>query len=106
MPPADEPSAADPSPADQPETDGGVDPALPSVGARVLAFGAIVIAGICGGFIGFAFVDLQCTGDCGTAEAIGAIIGALGAAIGTAVIAVLVLRAMGEWHEIQDRQPT
>ena len=32
--------------------------------------------------------------------AIGALVGALVAAIGTAVIAVLVLRAMGEWREI------
>jgi hypothetical protein len=26
------------------------------------------------------------------------------AAIGTAVVSILVLRAMGEWREIQDRQ--
>ena len=80
--------------------------ALPSRTARGLAFAAIVVAGAAGGLIGWALVDVQCTGDCGTAEAIGAVIGALGAAIGTAVIAVLVLRAMGEWHEIQDRRPT
>jgi len=65
-----------------------------------------VVAGAAGGLIGWALVDVQCTGDCGSAEAIGAVIGALGAAVGTAVIAVLVLRAMGEWHEIQDRRPT
>ena len=34
--------------------------ALPSVAARVLAFVAIVIGGLCGGLIGYAFTDLQC----------------------------------------------
>jgi hypothetical protein len=71
--------------------------AAPSLGARVLAFGAILIAGACGGLIGYAVVDLQCDGDCGLAEGIGAIVGAVGAAAGVAVIAVLTLRAMGEW---------
>jgi len=84
---------------------GGVDgsgslSALPSSGARVLAFIAILVGGLCGGLIGYGFVDLQCTGDCDTATAVGALVGALVAAIGTAVIAVLVLRAMGEWREI------
>jgi hypothetical protein len=101
------PDADDPTPAsagaDDPEPDGGVAPALPSVGARVLAFGAIVIAGVCGGFIGFAFVDLQCTGDCGTASAIGGLVGAALAAVGVAVVAILTLRAMGEWQTIQSR---
>jgi hypothetical protein len=74
--------------------------ALPSTGARALAFTAILIGGLCGGLIGYGFVDLQCTGDCGTAAAIGALVGAIVAAAGTAVIAVLVLRAMGEWRQI------
>ncbi len=74
--------------------------ALPSAGSRALAFSAILIGGLCGGLIGYGFVDLQCTGDCGTAAAIGALIGAIVAAAGTAVIAVLVLRAMGEWRQI------
>lgn len=74
--------------------------ALPSSGARALAFIAILIGGLCGGLIGYGFVDLQCTGDCGTAASIGALIGAVLFAAGTAVIAVLVLRAMGEWRQI------
>jgi hypothetical protein len=85
------------------QDDSGVASALPSVGARILAFGAILVAGICGGFIGFAFVDLQCTGDCGTASAIGGLVGAVLAAVGVAVVAVLTLRAMGEWKTIQQR---
>jgi hypothetical protein len=81
----------------------GVEPALPSVGTRVLAFAAIVIAGVCGGFIGWAFVDLQCSGDCGTPTALGGLIGAVTAALGVAVVVVLTLRAMGEWKTIQAR---
>ncbi|HEX7095290.1 MAG TPA: hypothetical protein VF183_05370, partial [Acidimicrobiales bacterium] len=69
--------------------------AAPSVGARALAFAAIIVAGICGGVIGYAFVDLQCDGDCELQTGLGALIGAVGAAIGVAVIAVLTLRAMG-----------
>ena len=74
--------------------------ALPSSGARALAFISILIGGLCGGLIGYGFVDLQCQGDCSTAAAIGAFVGAIVAAVGTAVIAVLVLRAMGEWRQI------
>jgi hypothetical protein len=70
----------------------------------VLAFAAILIAGACGGLIGYAVVDLQCDGSCGLAEGIGAIVGAVGAAAGVAVIAVLTLRAMGEWSAGGKRQ--
>ena len=79
--------------------------ALPSVGARVIAFAAITIAGISGGFIGYAFVDLQTTGDASLATAIGAFLGAVIAAIGTAVVVVLTLRAMGEWRTIKQQDP-
>jgi hypothetical protein len=77
--------------------------ALPSVGARVLAFSAIIIAGICGGLIGYAFTDLQCEGNCTVPSGLSAIIGAVVAAGGVAVVVVLALRAMGEWHTIQQR---
>jgi hypothetical protein len=82
----------------QPET------ALPSVGARLLAFAVILLAGAAGGFIGYSFVDLQCEGDCTVQTGIGAVIGAVGAAVGVAVITVLTLRAMGEWKTIQARE--
>lgn len=75
--------------------------ALPSVQARVLAFGAILLAGALGGLIGFGIVDVQCTGDCGTATGIGALVGAVIGAGGVAIVSVLVLRAMGEWRRIQ-----
>ena len=77
--------------------------ALPSVRARVLAFAAIAVAGGCGGLIGWAFVNLQCSGSCEVPKAIGAVTGSLVTSVGVAVIAVLGLRAMGEWKRIQER---
>lgn len=76
--------------------------ALPSPLARVLAFGAILIAGLCGGLIGYGFTDLSFDSPGSTWEAIGALVGAVAAAGGTAVVAVLVLRAMGEWRPLRD----
>ena len=75
--------------------------ALPSVRARLLAFVAILIAGTAGALIGYSFVELQCHGNCALPEGIGAVVGGVGAAAGVAVVAVLVLRAMGEWSTIQ-----
>jgi hypothetical protein len=75
--------------------------ALPSVRARVLAFFAIVVAGVAGGLIGYAFVKLQCHGNCSTPDGLGGLVGAALAAGGVAVIAVLTLRAMGEWKTIK-----
>ena len=76
--------------------------ALPSARARMLAFVAIVVAGLAGGLIGWAFADIECTGDCATQTGIGAVVGGTMAAGGVAVVAVLGLRAMGEWRRIQD----
>jgi hypothetical protein len=64
---------------------------------------AILVGGAAGGVIGWALVDVSCTSGCGTSSAIAGIIGAIVGAGGTAIVAVLVLRAMGEWHEINDR---
>lgn len=69
----------------------------------MLAFIAILIGGTAGGFIGYAFVDLQATGDSSVWAGIGALIGAIVAALGTAVVVVLTLRAMGEWNTIRAR---
>ena len=102
------PAPAAASPASAPGTPAAAAPtrtALPSVGARVLAFVAILVAGAAGGFIGYAFVDLQSSGDNTVATGLGALIGALIAAGGTAVVVVLTLRAMGEWRTIQATQP-
>jgi hypothetical protein len=75
--------------------------ALPSARARVAAFLAIVVGGACGALIGHAFVDIQCTGSCATPSGIGAVVGAVTGAGGVAVVAVLTLRAMGEWRTIR-----
>jgi hypothetical protein len=92
--------------APEPTPASGVESALPSTGARVLAFLAILVGGVCGGLIGFAVTDLQCSGDCGTGKGIGGLVGALIGALGVAVVAVLALRAMGEWKTIQERGET
>ena len=76
--------------------------ALPSPAARALAFLAIVVGGLAGGLIGYGFVDLQTTSDSSVAPAIGAVVGAVLAAAGVAVVAVLVLRAMGEWRQLRE----
>jgi len=62
------------------------------------------VAGVCGALIGYSFVSIQCHGSCSTPEGAGAIVGAVIAAIGVAVVAVLVLRAMGEWKTITQQR--
>ncbi len=78
--------------------------ALPSPAARAAAFAAILIGGLAGGLIGYSLVRVQCGGQCGTGRGLGAFIGAAIAAIGMSVVAVLVLRALGEWRDIEDRR--
>jgi formate/nitrite transporter FocA (FNT family) len=77
--------------------------ALPSRTARVVAFSSIVLSGLAGGTIGYALVDVQCTTDCTLQSGIAMLIGAVGFAAGMSVVAVLGLRAMGEWRERGDR---
>jgi hypothetical protein len=77
--------------------------ALPSPVARALAFVSVLIGGLAGGLIGYGLVSVQCEGDCGVPLGLGVLIGAIVAAAGMSVVAVLVLRAQGEWREIQDR---
>jgi len=85
--------------ADENESPAGPGPtALPGVGARIVAFLAICVAGLSGLLIGVSLVGVQCTGDCGLPKGIGAILGGVVGAGGVAVVAVLVLRAMGEWQ--------
>lgn len=86
--------------------------ALPPVGARVLAFVAILVGGLCGGLIGWSVIDLQCGAegddpaavearadeDCTAWNGLGGVVGAAAGAGGVAVVSVLVLRAMAEWR--------
>lgn len=76
--------------------------ALPSRTARAVAFVSILVGGLAGGLIGYGLVDVQCDGDCGTPLGVGILVGAVLSAGGTAVVAVLALRAIGEWREMSD----
>ena len=78
--------------------------ALPAPTARLAAFVAILLGGLAGGLIGYTLVKLQCHGTCAAQRGIGALVGAVAAALGMSVVAVLVLRALGEWKEIERRQ--
>lgn len=75
--------------------------ALPSPRARAAAFAAILLGGVAGGLIGDALVRLQCTGSCAVPRGIGLFIGAVACAGGMSIVAVLVLRALGEWREVE-----
>lgn len=70
----------------------------PSLLARVSAFTAIIVAGACGGLIGFAVMDLGCDGDCTTTAGLIGLGTAIVAAVGTGIVAVLALRAAAEWR--------
>ena len=78
--------------------------ALPAPAARIAAFAAICLGGLAGGLIGYTLVSVQCDGDCAVPRGLGVLIGAVIAAGGMSIIAVLVLRAAGEWRDIQDRR--
>ena len=86
-----------------PSDDSPISSALPSRTARLLAFASILVGGLCGGLIGFSVTRLECVGDCTTNKSVGGLVGAIAGAVGVAVIAVLALRAMGEWKTIQER---
>ena len=77
-------------------------PAVPSAAppllARALAIAAIIIAGVCGGLIGYAVTNVQCTDDCPWLATLAGSASAILTAIGVAVVAVLTLRAMAEWN--------
>jgi hypothetical protein len=74
--------------------------ALPSPLARAAALGAVLIAGLCGALIGYAFFDLQSDGTFWPVFGMlvcGVVIGG-----GVAVVAVLALRASSEWRDRLD----
>jgi hypothetical protein len=71
---------------------------LPGRGAYLISFGAVVLAGILGGIIGFGVADVGSSSN--AARFVGTLLGATIGAAGVGIVAVLVLRAMSEW----DRQ--
>ena len=72
--------------------------------ARLVAFVVIAVAGACGALIGWAVVDLQCEGACDGPNGLGALIGAVIAAGGVAVVTVLALQALAEWRAQEGRR--
>ncbi|MFM7068314.1 MAG: hypothetical protein ACKOYM_02535 [Actinomycetes bacterium] len=88
-------------PAGSTEPPNGPESALPSVGARIAAFIAILIGGAASGTIGAAFARLG--GFDGAAAGAILLCSALVGAGGVAVVAVLTLRAFGEWETIRRR---
>lgn len=84
--------------------DGAPPDSAPSQLARALAFAAILFAGLCGGLIGYAVVDIGCDGDCDTAAGLVGLGGAAVASAGVGVVAFLTLRAMAEWRQSQPRR--
>ncbi|MFM8014809.1 MAG: hypothetical protein ACKPCO_01860 [Actinomycetota bacterium] len=77
--------------------------ALPSRTARAVAFVSVLVAGAAGGTIGYALIDVQCTGECAVPSGIAMLVGSVSFAAGMSVVAVLGLRAMGEWRERGDQ---
>lgn len=66
---------------------------------------AIIAGGAAGAWIGYLLVDVQCTGSCGVPLGLGLFTGAVVVAVGMAVVAVLVLRAVGEWRQLEVIDP-
>ena len=89
--------------APSPEPSSPLSSAAPGIGARALGLIAIVIAGLCGGLIGYAVTDLQCDDGCTVLAGVVGVAGAVAAAGGVAVVVVLTLRAMAEWRPPSER---
>jgi hypothetical protein len=68
---------------------------LPGRVAYLISFGAVVLAGILGGIIGFGVADVGSSSN--AARFVGTLLGATIGAAGVGIVAVLVLRAMSEW---------
>ena len=77
---------------------------MPSRAAFLLAFVSVVVAGFFGGVIGYGVTDVECTRSCSGSRAVGSVIGAVIAAVGVGIVAVLVLRAMSEWRRGKTRR--
>ena len=61
---------------------------------KLISVAVIAAAGVCGGLIGYALVDISCEGDCATPLGAGVLIGSVLCAVGVAVVVSLTLRAM------------
>jgi hypothetical protein len=73
------------------------------VTARVLAFAGVFLGGLAGAVIGYSFATLQCSGgSCELSRGLFLWLGSLAGALGAAIVAMLTLRALGEWRTIRD----
>jgi hypothetical protein len=61
---------------------------------------SILLAGVLGGIIGYGLGDLSTDGDGTLAALLAALVGAMIAAGGVGIVAVLVLRAQAEWRRV------
>jgi hypothetical protein len=69
----------------------------------VLAFVGVFVGGLGGAIIGYSFATLQCTaGACSLSRGLFLWVGSLVGALGAAVVAVITLRALGEWRSIRE----
>ncbi len=59
--------------------------------ARFLTVASVLVAGACGGLIGWAVADLQCSGDCTVQTGIG---GLIGAELGSRRLAPVTMRRL------------
>jgi len=57
------------------------------------------VAGCLGGIIGYGLADISAEGGGGAGAVLGALVGAVLAAGGVGIVAVLVLRAQAEWRK-------
>ena len=72
---------------------------LPSRTAFLVAFLSVVVAGCFGGIIGYGLADLSAEDGGGAGPLLGALVGAVLAAGGVGIVAVLVRRAQAEWRK-------
>ncbi len=79
--------------------------ALPSAFARGVAFASIMLAGALGAVLGYGIGKVFDRKGSSLYLGVSALIGALIVASGVAVVAVLVLRAMGEWRALDRPLP-
>jgi hypothetical protein len=69
----------------------------PPRAAFLIAYAVVVLSGLFGAAIGYGLVDAS-RGSSSVDRWIGAVVGAVVAAVGVGVVAVLALRAMAEWR--------
>lgn len=86
----------------RPADDVGVPATVPPTRTFVLAYTAVVVGGLMGALAGYGVVSAACHGDCAVPIALGTLVGAVVAAAGVGLVAVLVLQNMHLWRVPRD----